>query len=291
MTRRTGAKKTKSCLSFAHSFAPSRLRGFRGRPDYNPIMCGRYTLIRLADFTDMFPWIRPPREDPPDRYNIAPTQPIAAVPNAAEPQVEFFHWGFIPYWAKDASIGNRMINARAETIATKPIFRNALQRRRCLIPASGFYEWKKNPNGTKTPMYIRMKDLKPFAFAGLWERWRSPDGSEVRSCTIITGKPNNLVRDIHDRMPLILPGESYRRWLEPGEVPAEQFEQMLAPYDAAAMEAYPVSRMVNNAKVESPQCIESVTADDAAAPVPDAKAKPSSRARRARTDSDEATLF
>ena len=225
-------------------------------------MCGRYTLIRLADFTDMFPWIRPAETEPPARYNIAPTQPVAVVPNTPEPRVDFFHWGFIPYWAKDPSIGNRMINARAETLSAKPVFRNALKRRRCLIPASGFYEWRKNPDGTKTPMYIRMKGGKPFAFGGLWERWNSPDGSEVRSCTIITGKPNELVRDIHDRMPLIIPGELYKRWLEPAEVSPEQVEEMLKPYPAVEMEAVPVSRLVNSPKVDEPRCIESVTAED-----------------------------
>src|SRR2546430_6638776 len=136
-------------------------------------MCGRYTLIKLSDFTDMFPWIRPADHEPPARYNIAPTQPIAAVANDGKSKIEFFHWGLIPSWAKDPSIGSRMINARAETLATKPAFRAALKRRRCLIPASGFYEWQKLSDGkTKQPMYIRMKSHKPFAFAGLWEMWR-----------------------------------------------------------------------------------------------------------------------
>ena len=261
-------------------------------------MCGRYTLIRLADFTDMFPWIRPPEDEPPARYNIAPTQAVAVVPNTDEPRVEFFHWGFVPYWAKDPSIGNRMINARAETLAAKPVFRNALKRRRCLIPASGFYEWRKNADGTKTPMYLRMKGGRPFAFGGLWERWNSPDGSELRSCAIITGKPNALVRDIHDRMPLIIPGELYKRWIDPGEVPAEQLEDLLKPYPADEMEALPVSRLVNNPKVDEPRCIESVTADEVAAAAhasdsitgaTTAAKKP--RARRTRPEADADQLF
>jgi putative SOS response-associated peptidase YedK len=226
-------------------------------------MCGRYTLIRLADFTDMFPWIRAPDDEPPlpaARYNIAPTQPVAVVPNSDEPKVEFFHWGFIPYWAKDRSIGNRMINARAETLAVKPVFKKALSRRRCLIPCSGFYEWKKNPDKTKTPMYIRMRSKKPFAFAGLWERWIAPDGSEVRSCTIITGKPNELVRSIHDRMPVIVRPELYRQWLDPSELPPDQAERMLTPYPSEEMEAFAVSPRVNNPKVDSADCIESITA-------------------------------
>ena len=261
-------------------------------------MCGRYTLIRLADFTDMFPWIRPPEAEMPARYNIAPTQPVAVVPNTSDPHVEFFHWGFIPYWAKDPSIGNRMINARAETLRQKPVFRNALKRRRCLIPTSGFYEWRKNADGTKTPMYIRMKSGKPFAFGGLWERWNAPDGLEVRSCTIITGRPNELVRDIHDRMPLILPGDLYKRWLDPGEVPAEQIDDMLRPYPAPEMEAVPVSRLVNSPKVDEPRCIESLTAAEAAAeavsdePAPKSRTSKSAKtSRRAPPSSEEGLLF
>lgn len=247
-------------------------------------MCGRYTLIRLADFTDMFPWIRSPDHVPPSRYNIAPTQAVAVVPNLAEPKVELFQWGLIPYWAKDPSIGNRMINARAETLAEKPVFRNALKRRRCLIPADGFYEWKKSSDASKTPMYIRMKSGKPFAFAGLWERWNSPDGSEVRSCTIITGKPNELIREIHDRMPVILPAAQYRQWLDPVEMSGEQIGQILQPYPAAEMEVHAVSRLVNNPKADSPQCIEPATAEAS-------QPKPASRKPTGKRRADEPGLF
>jgi putative SOS response-associated peptidase YedK len=257
-------------------------------------MCGRYTLVRLADFTDMFPWIRPAELDAPPRYNIAPTQAVAVVANVAEPRIEFFHWGFIPYWAKDPSIGSRMINARVETLAEKPVFRNAAKRRRCLIPADGFYEWKKNPDGTKTPMYIRMKSGKPFAFAGLWERWQSPDGSEIRSCTVITGPANALVRDIHDRMPVIIPTELYHRWLSPHEVSAEEFQGLLGPYPAEEMQAVPVSRQVNNSKVDSPDCIESVTSVSPVLPVDSARPPrpPRAGAMRKNPGQDEqGTLF
>jgi putative SOS response-associated peptidase YedK len=145
-------------------------------------MCGRYTLIKLADFINIFPWIHLPDELPPPRFNIAPTQPIAAVPNNGKDKVDYFHWGLIPSWAKDPSIGSRMINARAETLAEKPAFRNALKRRRCLIPADGFYEWKKLPDGkTKQPMYIRMRSGQPFAFAGLWEFWQDKSARAARS--------------------------------------------------------------------------------------------------------------
>ena len=236
-------------------------------------MCGRYTLIRLADFTDMFPWIRAPDISPAARYNIAPTQSVAVVANELDPKVDFFHWGLIPFWTKDPSIGNRMINARAETLAEKPMFRTALKRRRCLIPTSGFYEWKKSPDGkTKTPMYIRMKGGKPFAFAGLWERWNSPDGSEVRSCTIITGKPNDLVRHIHDRMPVILPADLYKKWLNPAEVTAEKLDPFFQPISPYEMEAYPVSRAVNNPKVDEPDLIHPVE-QSAAPPAPYGKSK------------------
>jgi putative SOS response-associated peptidase YedK len=222
-------------------------------------MCGRYTLIKLSDFTDMFPWIRSPDEFPPARYNIAPTQAVAVVPNDGKSQVDFFHWGLIPFWAKDPSIGNKMINARAETLAAKPAFRKALERRRCLIPADGFYEWKRNPDKTKTPMYIRMRSHRPFAFAGLWERWHSPDGSIVPSCTVITGKPNSLVRNIHDRMPVILKPEDYQKWLDPELKDSGELEAMLQPYPAEEMEANPVSTRVNKPTEDSPGCIESMT--------------------------------
>lgn len=223
-------------------------------------MCGRYTLIRLADFTDMFPWIRGPQIDPPPRYNIAPTQPIAAVLNDGSNQIDYVRWGLIPSWAKDESIGNRMINARGETLAEKPSFRTALKRRRCLIPASGFYEWKKHENAkTKTPMYIRMKGARPFAFAGLWDTWHSPDGSELRSCTIITGEPNELIKDIHNRMPAILQEKDYQKWLIPGEQPFETLLPLLAPYPAEAMEAYPVRSVVNSPTNDLEACIEPIT--------------------------------
>lgn len=227
-----------------------------------PCMCGRYTLIRLADFTDMFPWIRGPAVEVPARYNIAPSQPVAVVPNDGKSRIDFFNWGLIPSWAKDPSIGNRMINARAETLDAKPAFRNALRRRRCLVPASGFYEWRKNPDGkTKTPMYIRLKGAKPFAFAGLWEVWHSSDGSEIRSCTIITGQPNELITPIHDRMAVILKEQDYARWLTPGELGPEATMPILAPYPADQMEAIEVSRTVHSPKNDIPECIEPITSE------------------------------
>jgi len=221
-------------------------------------MCGRFTLIRLADFTDLFPWIVSPEAAPGARYNIAPGQAVAAVANHERPKVEFYQWGLIPSWAKDPSIGQRMINARAETLAQKPAFRTALRRRRCLIPADGFYEWRRNRDGSKAPVYIRMASGRPFGFAGLWDEWHGPDGSVAPSCTIITTTPNELVRGIHDRMPVILMEDVYRQWLEPGEKAAEEMAGLLLPYPAGQMTAVEVSRAVNNPKNDSAECIKEV---------------------------------
>jgi putative SOS response-associated peptidase YedK len=228
-------------------------------------MCGRYTLILLQDLKSIFPWIDGPEDSStPPRYNIAPTQPILAATNDVKPggraKFDYLLWGLIPSWAKDPKIGNRMINARAETLAEKPAFRTALRRRRCLIPADGFYEWRKNADGSKTPMYVRRKDGEPFAFAGLWDDWHDPagGGSQVRSCTIITTRPNALMAPIHDRMPVIVPAEKQRRWLAAQEVEAAEVADVLEPCAADAFEARAVSTIVNNARNERPECIESV---------------------------------
>src|SRR5262249_7924210 len=147
------------------------------------------------------------------------------------------------------------------------MFRTALKRRRCLIPADGFYEWKKSPDGkSKTPMYIRLKGGKPFAFAGLWDRWHSPDGSELLSCTIVTGKPNKLCAEIHDRMPMIRTGEEARRWIRPGELSGGEADELLKPYPDEKMEAFAVSRRVNNPAADVAECIEPVSGDAVAAP-------------------------
>jgi len=197
------------------------------------------------------------------RYNIAPSQPIAVVPNLPvkenqKPRLDFYVWGLIPSWAKDPDIGNRMINARSETLSEKPSFKNAYRRRRCLILADGFYEWKKeNQDGRaiKVPNYIRMKSGDPFAFAGLWELWNAPDGSQVYSATIITTEPNELLRPIHNRMPVILPQEQYQTWLSPDEADAASLQPLLAPYPAEQMTAYAVSRQVNNPANETEELI------------------------------------
>ena len=197
----------------------------------------------------------------PLRFNIAPTQPIAAVRQLGpgEPrQLDALRWGLIPSWAKDPAIGNRMINARAETLAEKPAYRAAYRQRRCLVLADGFYEWQKTASG-KQPYYIRLADDRPFAFAGLWERWQDKtlkDAPVLESCTIITTDANQLVQPIHDRMPVILAPEDYEQWLDPSLDAAEQLAPLLRSYPAEKMTAYPVSSLVNRPTNDSPECIQ-----------------------------------
>jgi putative SOS response-associated peptidase YedK len=219
-------------------------------------MCGRFTITATpAQLQQAFPGIAVPAQMTP-HYNIAPTQPIAVVPNDGRNAVDFFVWGLIPSWAKDPSIGNNLINARAETLADKPSFRTAYKRRRCLILADGFYEWKKNPGQRgKTPHYITLKDRQPFAMAGLWEQWFSPDGSEVKSATIITTEPNELMAQLHNRMPVILSPNDYALWLDPGEHAPADLQSLLVPYAAREMVFYPVSTMVNSPANDVPACV------------------------------------
>jgi len=222
-------------------------------------MCGRFTLtVDPRQLQEAFPFIIFPLDIQP-RYNIAPTQPVAVVANTGENKLDFFLWGLIPSWAKDPEIGNRLINARAETLAEKPSYRTSFRRKRCLILADGFYEWKQDATRkSKTPVYIHLKDGKPFAFAGLWDLWNSPDGSQIYSCTIITGEPNSFVSQIHNRMPIILPGEAYSQWLDPGEKKPEDLKGLLVPYPASQMEAFPVSTLVNSPQNDSPALIKPV---------------------------------
>ena len=221
-------------------------------------MCGRFTLIRLADFTNLFPWIVPAEREPAARYNIAPTQSVAAAVNSEPPKIAYLHFGLIPPWAKDPKIGNRLINARVETLTERPAFRTALLRRRCLIPASGFYEWRKNRDRTKTPVYIRLKSDRPMGFAGLWAQWQSPEGAIVPSCTIITTDANALLQPIHDRMPVVLKEDHYHKWLSNEEQDPEELVKLLQPYPSDQMTAVLVSSSVNDPKNESEDCIKPV---------------------------------
>ncbi|MGL5060740.1 MAG: SOS response-associated peptidase [Microcoleus sp.] len=222
-------------------------------------MCGRFTLNTsgqiLAEFFKLaeIPDIKP-------RYNISPSQSIATVtvsPEKMQRQFQFMRWGLIPSWAKDAKIGNQMINARSETVAEKPAFRSAIKHRRCLIIADGFYEWQQQGK-TKQPYYFQMADSKPFAFAGLWENWESPEGENIASCTIITTAANETVKPVHDRMPVIIPDSNWEQWLDPAIDKSQQVLPLLKAYDAAAMKASAVSAIVNNPKIESPECIQTI---------------------------------
>ena len=220
-------------------------------------MCGRFTLASdPKTLTETFPDFEAPTELSP-RYNIAPSQDVAVIANNGENKIEYFHWGLIPFWAKDAKIGNQMINARGETLGEKPAFRTAYKRRRCLILTDGFYEWRKMPGSRlKVPMYIRMESGKPFAFAGLWEMWHPPEGDDpVLSCTIITCAPNELMQQIHHRMPVILQPEAYELWLTTTEQPPDALNDLLKPYPTEEMTAYSVSRLVNSPKNDSPDCV------------------------------------
>lgn len=219
-------------------------------------MCGRFTLTVSPDqLQAAFDLSEPPPAEFGPRYNIAPTQPVAVVTNQTPRKLEFFKWGLIPAWAKDPKIGNALINARGETVAEKPAFRAAFKRRRCLILADGFYEWKKEGK-TKTPMYIQLKDGAPFALAGLWEVWHAADGSNVPTCTIITTTPNKLMESIHDRMPVILPPKAYATWLTPGELPAAEAQALLQPFATSKMKARAVSTLVNNPRVDEARLLQ-----------------------------------
>ena len=194
------------------------------------------------------------------RFNIAPSQPIAAVKLCAaspKPQRELvrLRWGLIPGWAKDPAIGNRLINARAETAAEKPSFRTALRRRRCLVAADGFYEWQRT-GSRKQPFFIHMKDDGPFAIAGVWETWEGPDHAAIESCALLTTEPNDLMRPIHNRMPVILEPESYDQWLDQSEQRPDVLAPLLRPFSDGRMQAAPVGTYVNNPAHEGPQCIE-----------------------------------
>ena len=217
-------------------------------------MCGRYTLkTPLSVLTERFDIEEAPSSVTAS-YNIAPTQQVATVLSEnGKRKLEMLRWGLIPSWADDPEIGNRVINARAETVAEKPSYRRAFKRSRCLILADGFYEWQKTDSG-KQPFHIRMRDGSPFAFAGLWESWDK--GEEIRSCTIITTEANDLVGEVHNRMPVILHAEDYEMWLDPDFDEREPLTTLLKPYAAEAMEAYPVSRRVNKPSNNEPGVVE-----------------------------------
>ncbi len=220
-------------------------------------MCGRFTQAQIAELDrEIFKLLTVPAL--PARYNIAPTQEAAAVRESARSGRRVLaplRWGLIPHWAKDPTIGNRMINARAESVAKKPAFEGAFKHRRCLIPSDGFYEWKKT-GGRKQPHYIGRQDGGLFAFAGLWERWSDEGHDPIETFTIITTTPNEIVEPIHNRMPVILPAKHYDEWLDPANQHVDALRALLAPFPAEEMSAYPVSTYVNSPRNEGPECVK-----------------------------------
>ena len=217
-------------------------------------MCGRYTLIAdLGDLAQRFEFDGSDFSYDPG-HNIAPTESVLTVREVEGREAAFMRWGLIPFWAKDQKIGARMINARAETVAEKPAFRNALRRQRCLVLADGYYEWQKTPTG-KRPFRIVMRSGEPFAFAGLWETWKDPKGNVLPSCTIITTAANDFLSPIHNRMPVILPREMEELWLDSGIEDAVSLTGILTPYPDEGLDAYEVSTMVNYAGNDAPEVI------------------------------------
>lgn len=216
-------------------------------------MCGRFTLHTPYDQLGEYFGIADMPETAAS-YNIAPSQNVPAVRVAdRRRELALLRWGLLPGWAKEAKTSYRMINARAETVAEKPAYRTAFRRRRCLLPADGFYEWRQTADG-KQPYYIRMRDAGVFAFAGLWERWEGAD-EVIESCTIIVTGANDAIRPVHDRMPVIIAPEAYAQWLDPELQEPASLSPLLRPWPGDAMEVYPVSTRVNRPKNNDPECI------------------------------------
>jgi putative SOS response-associated peptidase YedK len=218
-------------------------------------MCGRFTTLRHkpADIAERFK-VELFEQAAIPRYYIAPSQVIPVIRQINGRELIECKWGLVPFWAKDPKIGNKMINAKGETLAEKPSFKTGLAKRRCLIPADGFYEWQKTGKAQKQPMYIWLRSDGLFAFAGLWEDWKSPEGEKVHTFTIITVEPNELVSKIHNRMPAILLPENESDWLNPANSAAD-VTPLLGPYPSDEMEAYAVSTAVNSPKFDDSICI------------------------------------
>ena len=219
-------------------------------------MCGRYRLSRrkqlIAEYFETGNEV-----DWEPRYNIAPSQQVGIIRQDPERPERYFalaRWGLIPSWASDASIGSKTINARSETVLTKPAFRDAFSSRRCLLPADGFFEWRRSGR-EKQPFHFGMQDDSLFAFAGLWDRWRDPAGDVVESCSILTTTPNSLLANIHDRMPVILRQENYDLWLDAGFKDVKALAEVLVPFEAAQMRCFPVSTRINAVTNDDPDCV------------------------------------
>lgn len=223
-------------------------------------MCGRFTLAwDIQHLMERFDLLYTGTADIVPRYNIAPSQNVLAVVNDGQNnRAGWLKWGLIPSWSRDPSAGSGIINAREETVTQKPSFRQAFYRRRCLIPADGFFEWKKDGE-RKRPFRIRLRDGQPFAMAGLWERWKGKNGETIVSCTILTTRANALMEPIHHRMPVILDPRDEGRWLDRSVTSQAVLQPMLTAYDSRKMEAYEVSSQVNSPKNDTPACIRSLT--------------------------------
>ncbi|HEU4405327.1 MAG TPA: SOS response-associated peptidase [Polyangiaceae bacterium] len=224
-------------------------------------MCGRFVQkCGLDALAKAFPGVLFPGElSGPPRYNVAPSQDVLALPNDGAMTARAMHWGLVPRWAKEPK---GLINARSETAAEKPSFREALRRHRCLVFADGFYEWAEAPGkGGKVPWYFELEGGRPFAFAGIFDLWRDPEGAEHPGIALLTTKANKVVQPVHDRMPVIVPPAAFKAWLEPGEAAPADLEPLLRPLPSKSMRAWPVSRLVNDPKHNGPELI---------APAPDA---------------------
>jgi putative SOS response-associated peptidase YedK len=219
-------------------------------------MFGRYRLSGTEEVAEFFEAEETEGLHP--RYNIAPSQPVPVIRQVGSGRaIATVRWGLVPFWAKDTSIGYRLINGRSETVLEKPAFRDSFAERRCLVPADGFYEWKK-VDRLKRAFHFGMKDGALFAFAGLWDRWKSPEGTIVESCTILTTTPNELLHDVHDRMPVILHRNHYETWLTAPLVEKRRLRELLVPFEAELMTGYEVSSLVNRPQNDTPACVERV---------------------------------
>ena len=221
-------------------------------------MCGRYALVVMENGSLQRRFsLEEVLDETVTRYNVAPTQTMPVIVRHSPNHLEMMRWGLVPSWAKDVGVGNRMINARAETVAEKPAYRGPLRSRRCLVPATGFFEWKREGT-SRTPYFIHLRDGALFAFAGLYDTWHAPGGEVVRSYTIITTAPNDVTAPIHDRMPVILDPEDEETWLDPDVTEPMHLLPLLRPYPARAMDAYPVSRAVNSPAHDAPDVLAAV---------------------------------
>ncbi len=247
------------------SLFPARLLSKRGNVCHNLPMCGRYRLSRRKQIIEEHFGSAPWDDDWNPRYNIAPTQQVPVVrqhPKEPMRQISLMKWGLIPNWSKDPSIATGTSNAKSETVAEKPAFRDPLKFRRCLIPADGFYEWKRT-GASKQPYCFEVSNGNLFAFAGLWDGWKNAEGQWVKTCCILTTTPNAVTATVHDRMPVILNQDSYDLWLDPGMNDAQVVSELLKPYDAKSMQSYPISTRINHVANDDKECSRRVEITEA----------------------------